>query len=100
MLTTKQIEKLLRIIDNTLHIEIDGKLLETWGIDMGAIGVNDIVFWGSHYDSDGNGFQWDFCINNFKSAKVTDHIITLNDMEGELSVIGLYMVIPKKIELE
>lgn len=100
MLTTKQIEKLLLLINGTSHIEIDGKKLYTWSIDMGVIGGNDLVFEGQYYDSSGNGYEWEFCINNFKSAKVTDHIITLNNIYGELCVIALYVVVPKKIELE
>jgi hypothetical protein len=100
MLNTKQIEKLLTILNNTSHMEIDGKKLTSWTVDMGITFGFETVFRGEHYDDEGNGFEWDFCVNNFRTAEVTDNIITLHDIHGELCVIALFAITPKKIELE
>lgn len=98
MLSTKQIKKLLLLINGTSHIEIDGKKLDSWIVNL-QDKKEDICFHGEHFDQ-GAGWEWDFTIDNFRLAKVTDNIITLNDKEGTLCVIALYAIVPKKIELE
>ena len=84
----------LDLLSSASTLEIDGHLISDWELDGLTGDDSELALVCSYTSESGYIYEFRFTEGSLKNATLTNHYLSLINVEGTKVVIGLYRLIP------